>query len=133
VPDVDPKCGVNPPTAGACITGDYLLTPECRCEGDQWKADPLIEIVAEIHVFRGTYPFKNRSPADTTVKDADSAVEHEYGHLSDAVNALIPHFRAVEAKTYTCEADCLAAIFDAATKARPVWDAALKRSQHTRQ
>ena len=64
-----------------------------------------------MYIFNGPWPTLKKQPKDKTVKDADSAIAHEYNvHINPAIAAVTPLIEDFEGKTFQskgeCEAEC---------------------------
>jgi RHS repeat-associated protein len=136
LPDIDPQCSAAgaEDTAGGCERVDYR--PDIKCDGcgTNWTASVTVTLVGDIYVYDGSHkwPYKNRLPVDTKVTSTERAEEHEYNHVSDKVNAILPIFRALEAQRFLSEGECEAAASKAMVEAGRAYDAAAKESQKRR-
>jgi RHS repeat-associated protein len=104
--DIDPECGTD--TGGACtLIQAALVLCSCKCEADRWKANATLRIYGNTWIYNGPFPYKGRAPTDKTVRDASSALAHEYNvHINVAKDGVTPLVDNLEERTFTSESEC---------------------------
>ena len=104
--NLDTLCGSN--VGGACTTFQAALV-FCTCDGcgGVWKAHPQLRLYGTIYYFNGTFPYKGRRPKDTSVRDATTAIAHEYGeHINPAIGSVMPLFNNLKSQIFGSHEEC---------------------------
>jgi RHS repeat-associated protein len=132
--DIDGKDACGIPTGGGCskVWARYECT--CECSGSGWKVMGNLSIGGSIWIYSGHWPYKGRSPVDTSVYNNASAVAHEFDvHIWPAVNTVMPVINKVESKTFKSKDKCEKACGKAERDVRNAFDLSLKESQREEQ
>ncbi len=69
--------------------------------------DATLLLAGTIYYYNGPFAGLREKPRDPTVKDAASAISHEYTHHIDpALTAVEPLIKSLEAKGFTSKEEC---------------------------
>ena len=104
--NLDSICG--PTVGGACtLIQAALVLCSCDCDGGGFRAKPQLRIYGTLYYFSGTFPYKGRRPKDTSVINAQTAINHEYGaHIDPAISAVTPLINNLQWRTFNSNKEC---------------------------
>ena len=99
-------------SGGACTVGAaavYSCTcTDTSCDNPESKVDTsILRLYGTMYIYSGPWPTLKKQPKDKTVKDADSAIAHEYDvHINPAVAAVTPLIEEFEGRSFKSKTEC---------------------------
>jgi RHS repeat-associated protein len=109
-------------------------TVGCVCDCDQNAgrvfASATLIIYGDLYYFNGPFSTKKQAAVDPTVKNASTAIAHEYNyHIIPAINAVDPLLTKLESTGFESTEKCQAECKDVAAKVNKLFSDTLKKTQ----
>ena len=109
-------------------------TVYCNCHCDAFigrvVAAATLMINGTIYYFNGPFWSINKKTIDPTVKDAATAIAHEYNyHINPAINGIAPLLKALESKGFNSEGECRLECSNVAKTVNAAFASMLKQTQ----
>ena len=129
--NLDSICG--PTVGGACtLIQAALVLCSCDCDAGGFRAKPQLRIYGTLYYFSGTFPYKGRHPKDTSVINAQTAINHEYGaHIDPAISAVTPLINNLQWRTFNSNKECSAECDKTSTIVNKLFKGTLKSTQES--
>jgi hypothetical protein len=93
----------------ACTQVKVSVICYCNCDENVGYVftDVVLQLAGDLSYYNGPYASIKKSTVDKSVKDAASAIAHEYAyHINKAIAVVDGDIKAMEAKTFNSVQDC---------------------------
>lgn len=116
----------------ACSLVAATVYCNCHCDASigHVVADATLLINGSLYYFNGPFGSIKKKTVDPTVKNAATAVAHEYNyHINPAIDAVAPLLKALESKGFNSESECQAECSSVAKAVNAAFSSMLKQTQ----
>jgi RHS repeat-associated protein len=116
----------------ACSLVAATVYCNCHCDASigYVVADATLMINGSLYYFNGPFGSIKKKTVDPTVKDAATAIAHEYNyHINPAIDAVAPLLKALESKGFNSEGQCQAECSNVAKAVNAAFGSMLKQTQ----